>query len=109
MHNTFHANGAGGTSGSRSELNVDEEGMAAGAVVEQNIFNIGNTLINDCYDGSGRGFTVRNNVVNGNVPGGGAGNCLSNLVRADPMFVNAAAADFRTSNAAVAAYGAYAQ
>jgi len=52
---------------------------------------------------------VRNNVVNGSVPGGGAGSCLSNMIRADPMFVDTAAADFRTRNAAVSAYGAYAQ
>jgi hypothetical protein len=109
VQNTFHGNGAGSSSGNRSELNVDDEGMAAGATVEQNIFSIGNTLINDCYDGAGRGFAVRNNVVNGSVPGGGAGSCLSNLIRADPMFVDPGAGDFRTRNGAVEAYGAYAQ
>jgi parallel beta-helix repeat protein len=109
VQNTFHGNGAGSSSGSRSELNVDDEGMAAGSVVEQNIFSIANTLINDCYDGSRLGFAVRNNVVNGSVPGGGAGSCLSNMIRADPMFVDAGTADFRTRNAAVTAYGAYAQ
>jgi Right handed beta helix region len=109
LQNTFHGNGAGSSSGSRSELNVDDEGMAAGSVVEQNIFSIGNSLINDCYDGSRLGFTVRNNVVNGSVPGGGAGSCLSNMIKSDPMFVDAAGGDFRTRNGAVSAYGAYAQ
>jgi hypothetical protein len=64
-------------------------------------------MLNDCYDATGRGFSVTDDVNFGapSVTGGAA--CVSAIVTVDPQFVNAAGADFHPQNAAVAGYGAY--
>lgn len=48
--NTFAANGAGSSSPSRSEINLDAMGGAAGTAISANLFDVGNALINDCHD-----------------------------------------------------------
>ncbi len=106
-NNTFYRNGSASTSAERAEVNVDDEGMAAGAVLERNIFSVARALINDCYDGAARGFQLRDNVVNGTVSSG-ASNCVSASVVADPQFVDPDRGDFHTRNGAVSSYGAYA-
>ena len=45
-------------------------GGGAGATFVANIFNVGNTLINDCYDGASLGFSIGPNFVHGAVPSG---------------------------------------
>ncbi|HEY7515766.1 MAG TPA: right-handed parallel beta-helix repeat-containing protein [Vicinamibacteria bacterium] len=106
-NNTFYRNGAGSTSSARAEVCVDDEGMAAGAILERNIFSVARAVINDCYDGAARGFQLRDNIVNGAVSSG-ASNCVSASVLADPQFTDPERGDFRTRNSAAAGYGAYA-
>lgn len=106
--NTFAANGLGSTAASRSEINIDDVGTAAGATIGHNIFAAGNTLINDCRDATAHAFALRDNVVLGTVVTGAAGNCVTATVMADPAFVNAAGGDFHAENSAVSGYGAYA-
>ena len=38
---------------------------ARGRPSDANIFNAGNRLINNCYDAAGRGFSIEDNVLNG--------------------------------------------
>jgi hypothetical protein len=107
--NTFDANGAGSTSTSRSEINIDAAGGGAGTKFVHNIFNVGNTLINTCYDGASLGFSIGDSFVHGSVPTGATGNCITaTLTMGDPQFVNAAQGDYHTMNAAAATYGVYA-
>ncbi len=106
--NTFVANGSGSSSASRSEINIDDVGGGANAQITQNLFSVGNTLINDCYDGSGKGFAISGNFVQGSVPSGAKGNCVSGVTSGDPAFVNAAAGDYHPGNAQAQPFGAYA-
>jgi parallel beta-helix repeat protein len=105
--NTFYRNGGASTSSSRAEICVDDVGMAAGSVIERNIFSVARALINDCYDGAARGFALRDNVVNGTVSAG-ASSCVSASVAADPQFADPERGDFHTRNGSVSGYGAYA-
>jgi hypothetical protein len=106
--NTFFRNGARSNHDSRSEINSEGRGSAAGALVERNIFSVANRLINNCYDASGRGFSIRNNVVDGRVAPWFRGGCVSDTIDVDPDFVDADAADFRPREPAAVGYGAYA-
>jgi parallel beta-helix repeat protein len=108
VRNTFFDNGVGSSSGSRSEINIDDRGMAAGALASRNILAAGHNVINDCYDAASLGFALRDNLVQGSLPRGSAGGCLSDTVAADPNFYDAAAGDLRTRNPVAAGYGAYA-
>jgi Fe-S cluster biogenesis protein NfuA len=105
--NTFDSNGAGSTSASRSEVNLDDVGSGAGAAFGHNIFRAGNRLVNDCYDSAARGFSISDNVLYGQSAPSGAGNCVGKVILADPQFVDAANGDYHTRNPVVAAYGAY--
>ena len=107
VQNTFDANGTGSSSPNRSEVNLDDVGSGAGASFGRNIFNAGNRLINNCYDASGRGFRLEDNVLNGPSAPAGAGDCVGSVVQANPQFVDAASGDYHTQNAVVVAYGAY--
>jgi hypothetical protein len=106
--NTFDANGAGSSSASRSEINIDDVGEAVGATIEKSIFQVGNVLINDCYDAASMGFGLSGNFVNGSVPSGAAGNCVSMVTMGDPQFADAAKGDYHPQSPAAAAFGAYA-
>jgi hypothetical protein len=106
--NTFDTNGSSSTSANRSEINIDSAGGGAGTNILANVFNVGNTLINDCYDGSTLGFAIGANFVHGTIPSGAQGNCVGTETLGDPQFVDAAMADYHTMNAAAAAFGAYA-
>ncbi len=106
--NTFDSNGAGSTSASRSEINIDSAGGGAGTSIGQNVFNVGHVLINDCYDAVMLGFAIGDDFVDGAVPSGAAGNCVATLTTGDPQFVSAATGDYHTGNPAAASYGAYA-
>ncbi|MCY1008260.1 hypothetical protein OV079_22400 [Nannocystis pusilla] len=105
--NTFHANGAGSTADSRSEINLDDAGTAANATIRRNIFAGGHNLVNDCFDAAAMAFAIDDNVVDGPVTGGEAG-CVGAVITEAPQFADPAAADFHPENPAVAAYGAYA-
>ncbi|MGZ3456506.1 MAG: right-handed parallel beta-helix repeat-containing protein [Polyangiales bacterium] len=107
-HNTFVRNGAGSTSASRSEINLDDVGAAAGGTFTGNLFDVGNTLINDCYDAATKGFHLGGNFVHGTVVTGTKASCLDAPKTGDPMFVDAAAEDYHPKNAAAIPYGAYA-
>ncbi len=106
--NTFASNGAGSSSQSRSEINLDVSGSGAGTAISQNIFDVGNTLINDCYDASTLGFGFANDFVHGAIPSGPKGNCVGAETMGDPQFVDSAGGDFHTQNAAAQMFGAYA-
>ncbi len=111
-HNTFDGNSVGSTSVNRSDINVDtdadDKDGAAGATFTANIFNVGYTLINDCFDGKARAFTFGDNFVNGKIVTGAKGNCVGPQTLGDPQFAGAATGDFHPKNPAAAAYGAYA-
>ena len=107
-HNTFVANSAGSSADNRSEINIDEPGGGAGTSFSENLFEVGNTLINDCYDGASLGFTLSNDFVHGSIATGAQGNCVSSEIPGDPMLVDLAGGDFHPQNAAAMAFGAYA-
>ncbi len=104
--NTFVANGAGSTAAGRSEINIDDVGGAAGTAITANLFDVGNALINDCYDGKSLGFGFGDNFVHGVAPSGTKGNCVATETLGDPQLVNPMT-DFHPGNPAAAAYGAY--
>ncbi|HEY4058473.1 MAG TPA: right-handed parallel beta-helix repeat-containing protein [Kofleriaceae bacterium] len=97
--NTFVENEGGSSLDNRSEVNLDE-GQPVGTF-KKNIFVTSHQLLNEC-DGP---LTLDDNVVMGTA----AGACVTNTMAVAPGFTDAANGDFHTSNAAVAAYGAYAQ
>jgi hypothetical protein len=107
-NNTFFHNGAASTGSGRSEVNLDDVGSGAATTVTGNIMVSSGRILNDCYDAQPRGYLLSDNVAQGARPTGAAGNCISTSLAADPMFVNAASADFHTGNPAVSSYGAYA-
>jgi parallel beta-helix repeat protein len=106
--NTFYHNGAGSSSGERSEINIDDVGGAARSSLMRNLFGVGFALINDCYDGAKLAFELQDNAADAPAPGGARGNCVSTLVRLDPQFADPARGDFHPLDPAAAAYGAYA-
>jgi hypothetical protein len=105
--NTFAANGAGSSSPSRSEINIDAMGGAAGTAISANLFDVGNVLINECYDAVALKFGFGDNFVHGAVPSGTKGDCVAKQTLGDPQLVNPAQGDFHPGNPAAAAYGAY--
>jgi hypothetical protein len=107
-NNTFYHNGAASSASGRSELNLDDTGSGAATSVTRNIIVAANKILNDCYDAAPRNYTLTDNIAQGTVPTGTAGNCVSATVSVDPGFANANSGDFHTSNAAVSNYGAYA-
>ena len=106
--NTFFDNGVAAAGAGKSEVNIDSLGSGAHTNVTRNILATQGQVLNDCYDAFPRGYVLVDNVVQGTLPAGAAGNCVSQSVVADPMFVDAATADFHAQNAAVSGYGAYA-
>ncbi|HEX4348015.1 MAG TPA: right-handed parallel beta-helix repeat-containing protein, partial [Vicinamibacterales bacterium] len=106
--NTLFGNSLAGAGPGRSEMNIDSAGSGANTNVTRNILYAAFQGLNSCYDAFARKYTLVDNVVQGNMPGGTAGNCVSQSNTMQPMFVNAAGADFHTQNAAASAYGAYA-
>jgi hypothetical protein len=109
VQNTFSQNGLASSRPGRSEVNIDEPGRGVQSLLERNIFDVAHALINDCYDGAARGFAIRDNLVHGTVTTGGAVDCVSETLPADPQFYDAAAGDLRTRNPQAATYGAYAR
>jgi hypothetical protein len=107
VQNTFVGNGARSSHGSRSEINVDGPGMAAGGLVERNIFAVGHQLVNNCRDASKLGFSIRDNVVSGRVAPWFRGGCVSEVVVRDAAV--AASDDFRPADPALDGYGASAR
>jgi hypothetical protein len=108
VENTFDSNGAGSTSSSRSEVNLDASGSGARTTFWRNIVNPGNQLINDCYDAARRAFSIVDNALNGEQASSGDAGCVGKLVLANPKFVDATHGDYHPQNPAVTAYGAYA-
>jgi hypothetical protein len=106
--NTFFDNGVAAAGPGKSEVNIDSSGSGAHTSVTRNILATQGQVLNDCYDAFPRGYVLVDNVVQGTLPAGAAGNCVSQSVVADPMFVDAATADLHAQNAAVSGYGAYA-
>jgi len=106
--NTFYANGEASTGALRSEMNLDSSGSGANTTVTKNILQPGYAALDNCYDAASRNFKLVDNVVQGTVPSGAPGNCISQSLEQAPMFVDATAADFHTINSAVMNYGAYA-
>jgi len=105
--NTFHMNGRLSTAPGRSEINIDDVGSGASTSISANIVVGFNSMLNNCYDSLPRGFDLIDNLVQGPSISGGDGGCISVSIIADPMFADAAAADFHTQNPAVVRYGAY--
>ncbi len=107
-NNTFYMNGQLSTASGRSEVNLDDVGSGASTSITANIIVAFDSMLNNCYDSLPRGFSLTDNWVQGTATSGGDGNCISASISADPMFANAALADFHTQNPAVVGYGAYA-
>ena len=107
-NNTFFDNGAASSAAGRSELNLDDVGSGAASTVTRNIIVATSAILNNCYDAQPRGYSLIDNVSQGTVPIGVAGNCVSGSVSVDPAFVNATNSDFHPTSAAVNGYGAYA-
>lgn len=106
-HNTFYANGAKASGRGRSNLNLDDVGCGANTMATRNIFAGSTVMLNNCYDASSRGFSIKDNLVFGAPVTAGNPACVGATVDADPQFVNAAGGDFHTKSAAAAGYGAY--
>ena len=106
-NNTFYMNGQLSTASGRSEVNLDDTGSGASTFISRNIIVAANRVLNDCYDSLPRGYGLADNLVQGIAPTGTAGNCISASTSANPMFTNAAIADFHPQSAAAVAYGAY--
>lgn len=106
--NTFDANGTGSMAPGRSEINIDDAGGASGTAITANLFEVGNVLINNCYDGKALGFGLGNNFVHGMIPSGMKGNCVGMETLGDPQLVAPEMGDFHAGNQVAAGYGAYA-
>lgn len=106
-NNTFYMNGRLATAAGRSEIHIDDVGSGASTSINANIIVGFNSILNNCYDSTPRGFDLVDNCVQGAATSGGDGSCISASISVDPMFANAAAADFHTQNPAVVGYGAY--
>ncbi|APR79202.1 Hypothetical protein A7982_04549 [Minicystis rosea] len=107
-YNTFVQNGAGSSAASRSEINADEPGGNTHTLLTKNLFDVGNLLINDCYDGAAHGFSFEMNFVSGDIPSGPKGACISSFETGNLAFVNAGSGDFHPTTPMAKAYGAYA-
>jgi hypothetical protein len=105
--NTLSGNGAAAAGAGKSEMNIDSSGSGANTSVTRNIISAAYQVLNNCYDALSRNYTLVGNAVQGTVPSGAAGNCISQSVVQAPVFANATVADFHSQNAAIATYGAY--
>jgi hypothetical protein len=106
--NTFVKNGSGSSAAGRSEINIDDAGGGAGTKISSNLFEIGNLLVNNCYDAASKGFGFAADFVHGNVPDGAAGNCVGPETTGDPQLADPASGDYHPKNAAAQSFGAYA-
>lgn len=108
-NNTFYANGLEARGHHGSNLNLDEAGCGANTIATKNIFAGSTPMLNDCYDASSRGFSVKDNLLfrAAATTTFGASACIGATVHADPQFVDAASGDFHPRSAAAAGYGAY--
>jgi hypothetical protein len=106
-NNTFYMNGGLSTASGRSEVNLDDTGSGASTSINRNILIAANWVLNDCYDSLPRGYGLSDNLVQGAVPTGSAGNCIFASTSADPMFASATTADFHPQSSAAVTYGAY--
>lgn len=107
QRNTFYGNGQKSAGNGRSNLNLDAQGSGANTIATKNIFSTAKAMLNDCYDATGRGFSVTDDVVFASANTTGTSACVSAIVTVDPQFTNAATGDFHTANPAVTGYGAY--
>lgn len=107
-NNTFVQNGAGSSLESRSEINLDDAGAGAGAVISKNLFEVGNALINDCYDAASLGFGLSGDFVHGPIPAAPKGSCVGAETTGDPQLKDAAGGDYHPTNPAAEPFGAYA-
>lgn len=105
---TFDSNGKGSSSAARSEINIDSSGGAASTNITKNVFEVGNALINDCYDGTTKSFGFGGNFVHGTLPTGPKGNCVALQTSGDPQLTDPGTGDYHPKNPAAAAFGAYA-
>jgi hypothetical protein len=106
-NNTFYMNGRLSTASGRSEVNLDDAGSGASTSINRNIIVAANRVLNDCYDSLPRRYGLADNLVQGAVPTGSAGNCISASTSTDPMFTSATTADFHPQSSAAVGYGAY--
>jgi hypothetical protein len=106
-NNTFYMNGRLSTASGRSEVNLDDTGSGASTSINRNIIVAANRVLNNCYDSLSRRYVLADNLVQGAVPTGSAGNCISASTSTNPMLTSATTADFHPQNSAAVAYGAY--
>ena len=104
--NTFYGNGVRASGGSPSEINLDDVGSGAGTVVTRNLVASERPLLNNCYDATGRGFLINDNLVSATP--GNPGACVTNTTTASITFEDAASGNFHTGTPQAAQYGAYA-
>jgi len=106
--NTFFHDDSVSTAGGRSEANLDDVGSGANTTFTKNILVATHAVLNDCYDASPRDYRLEDNLIHGALPSGSAGQCVTNSVVGDPLFVNHETFDFHTTSALAVGYGAYA-
>ncbi|MFT3765606.1 MAG: hypothetical protein QM820_08840 [Minicystis sp.] len=83
-------------------------GGGAGTSITRSLFEVGNLLINDCYDGAALGFGFDDNFVHGDVPSGPVGNCISKQTMGDPVLQDPAKGNYHPTSPMALEYGAYA-
>ncbi|HEX4405858.1 MAG TPA: right-handed parallel beta-helix repeat-containing protein [Polyangia bacterium] len=105
--NTLSGNGAAAAGSGKSEMNIDSSGSGANTNVTRNIISAGYQVLNSCYDAFARKYALVDNIVQGTVPTGAAGDCVSQSVVMAPVFANLATADFHPQTVAASSYGAY--
>jgi hypothetical protein len=104
QRNTFFHDGVAAAGAGKSEVNLDSTGSGANTNVTLNILASTGMVFNDCYDAFARNYVLVDNFVDGTVPTGAAGNCVSGSTAGAAMFVDPAMGDFHSPIAA----GAYA-
>ncbi len=104
QRNTFFHDGVAAAGAGKSEVNLDSLGSGANTDVTLNILASAGLVFNDCYDAFARNYVLTGNFVDGTVPTGAAGNCISGSTAGTAMFVDPTMGDFHSPIAA----GAYA-
>lgn len=89
----FHDDSVSAASG-RSEANLDDIGSGANTTFTKNIFVASHAVLNDCYDATSRNYRLQDNLIQGAVPSGTAGQCVTASIVSDPLFESPQTFDF---------------
>lgn len=106
--NTFFHDDSASTASGRSEANLDDVGSGANTTFTKNILVASHAVLNDCYDAASRNYRLQDNLIQGSLPPGTAGQCVSASIVGDPLFASPQAFDFHANSPLATGYGAYA-